>query len=67
MRRTPGMGQGEAVVYLHAMLGELRSMAEAEQFDMLAYLIDMAYIEAGDIVRGKRPSRVGNQQGNRTA
>lgn len=67
MRRTPEEGHGETVVYLHAMLGELRALAEAQKLDMLAYLIDMAYTEAGDIIRGRRPSRVGKQQRNGTA
>ena len=44
--------------YLQSMLGQLRTMAEAERCDMLAYLIGMAYIEASDIIRGERPSRV---------
>ncbi len=64
MRRTPEWGHGDAVVYLQAMLGELRGIAEAEKLDMLAYLIDMACTEAEDIVRGRRPSRVGKQQRN---
>jgi hypothetical protein len=42
---------------LQQMLGELRIMAEAERYDMLAYLLEMAYIEASDIIRGQRPSR----------
>ncbi|CAG1011046.1 MAG: hypothetical protein F9K19_01520 [Rhizobiaceae bacterium] len=67
MRRTPEKGHGDTVAYLHAMLGELRDMAEAERFDMLAYLIDMAYTEAGDIIRGRRPSRLGKQERNGTA
>ncbi len=41
--------------YLQSMLGQLRTMAEAERCDMLAYLIEMAYLEAGDIIRGERP------------
>lgn len=45
------------LVYIHAMLGELRAMAEAERCDMLAYLIEMAAIEAGDVMRGQRTSR----------
>lgn len=44
--------------YIQAMLGQLRTMAEAERCDMLAYLIEMAYIESGDIIRGERPERV---------
>lgn len=44
--------------YIQAMLGQLRTMAEAERCNMLAYLIEMAYVEAGDIIRGERPPRV---------
>jgi hypothetical protein len=47
---------------MQSMLGQLRTMAEAERCDMLAYLIEMAYVEASDIIRGERPARV--QQGN---
>lgn len=64
MPRTPDQGHGETVAYLHAMLGELRDLAEAEKLDMLAYLIDMACTEAGDIIRGRRPSRIGKQERN---
>jgi len=45
--------------YVQTMLGQLRTMAEAERCDMLAYLIEMAYVEASDIIRGERPERVG--------
>lgn len=64
MRRTPEGGHGDTVIYLQAMLGELRDIAEAEKLDMLAYLIDMACTEAADIIRGRRPSRIGKQQRN---
>ena len=46
------------------MLAQLRTMAEAEQCDMLAYLIEMAYLEASDILRGERPSRTAEQKQN---
>lgn len=42
------------VEYIHAMLGQLRVMAEGEKHDMLAYLIDMARVEAGEILRIER-------------
>lgn len=48
----------ERLRYIQAMLGELRVMADAERFDMVTYLIEMAYIEASDIARGQRPDRV---------
>ena len=46
MRRTAEKTGSETLGYIHAMLGELRGMAEAEKLDMLAYLIDMARQEA---------------------
>ena len=48
----------ETLSYLHQMLGELRTIAEAERYDMLAYLIEMAYIEVSDILGGNRPLRL---------
>ena len=50
----------ETLDYLQTMLGQLRTMAQGERYDMLAYLIEMAYVEASDIIRGERPPRVGN-------
>ena len=47
----------ESIAYIQQMLGELRTMAEIERCDMLTYMIEMAYIEAGDIRRGVRPMR----------
>lgn len=54
----------ETIDYIQAMLGQLRKMADAENSDVLAYLIEMAYIEAGDILRGERPLRSANNQRN---
>jgi hypothetical protein len=51
---------------MQSMLGQLRTMAEAERCDMLAYLIEMAYVEASDIIRGERPARV-QQDGRKGA
>ena len=48
----------ESIGYIQQMLGELRTLAEIERCDMLTYLIEMAYVEAGDIRRGQRPMRV---------
>lgn len=48
----------ETLDYMQSMLGQLRTMAQAERCDMLAYLIEMAYVEASDIIRGDRPARV---------
>ncbi|TKT76828.1 hypothetical protein [Aquamicrobium sp. LC103] len=53
--------------YIQSMLGQLRTMAEAERCDMLAYLIEMSYVEASDIIRGDRPSRVREDERNHAA
>jgi hypothetical protein len=63
-RRSIAMRQGysqrrtDSLDYMQSMLGQLRTMAEAERCDMLAYLIEMAYVEVSDILRGDRPLRV---------
>lgn len=49
----------ERLEYVHSMLGELRKMADAEQHRMLAYFIDMAYVEAGDRLRAQATPQVG--------
>jgi hypothetical protein len=48
----------ENIAYLRQMLGELRTVANNEGADMLRYLIEMAYVEAGDILTGLRPLSV---------
>lgn len=48
----------DSLDYLQSMLRELREIAQAERHDMLCYLIEMAYVEASDIIRGERPMRV---------
>lgn len=48
----------QKISYVRQMLGELRAISEGEGCDMLCYLIEMAYVEAGDIQLGKRPSSV---------
>jgi len=53
--------------YIHSMLGQLRRMADDDDHRMLAYLIEMACMEAHDIMRGQRPSRVRHDEGNGTA
>lgn len=62
MARSGEDKRSETLYYIQSMLGQLRTMAEAERCDMLSYLIEMAYIEASDIVRGERPSRVNQQK-----
>jgi len=58
MRPYQNPRRTDTLDYIQAMLGQLRTMAEAERCDMLAYLIEMAYVETGDIIRGERPERI---------
>ncbi|MGE3869216.1 MAG: hypothetical protein AB7F51_06880 [Pseudorhodoplanes sp.] len=66
MPSRPGM-RSDTLDYLQSMLGQLRLMAEAERCDMLGYLIEMAYIEVGDIIRGERPARLQADEGSHVA
>lgn len=57
----------EKVAYIRQMLGELRGVASNEGAEMLCYLIEMAFVEAGDILSGKRLLSFANAQGNQAA
>ncbi len=57
----------ETVDYVRSMLKQLQEMAQTEDDDMLAYLIEMAHIEACDILRGVKPSRIAIDKGNSAA
>ncbi|MAS15113.1 MAG: hypothetical protein CMH69_17600 [Nitratireductor sp.] len=58
MGEHSGGGRSDALDYMQAMLGQLRTMALAERCDLLAYMIEMAYLEASDIIRGDQPYRL---------
>lgn len=53
----------EALEYVRSMLGELNDIARRERFDMIAYLLEMACVEAADMLaretapRRRRTSR----------
>jgi hypothetical protein len=49
----------ETIAYVRHMLGELRILAQCEGCEMLSYLIEMAYVEAGDVQLGRRRSKLG--------
>ena len=51
------------IAYIRQMLGELGSVARNENADMLCYLIEMAYLEAGDVLAGTRPRSVFEKSG----
>ncbi|RFC67269.1 MULTISPECIES: hypothetical protein [Mesorhizobium] len=48
MMNDAGHEQLLAIEYIAAMLGQLRLMAQSKDLNVLAYLIDMAQIEAGE-------------------
>ncbi|RLQ87716.1 hypothetical protein [Notoacmeibacter ruber] len=48
----------ETLDYLQSMLRELVLLAQSERYDILAYMIEMAYIECSDVIRGERPHRL---------
>jgi hypothetical protein len=58
MHAQPGRKRTETLDYIQSMLAQLRKMAEAEHCDMLAYLIEMAYLEANDTLVTERRSNV---------
>jgi hypothetical protein len=45
--------EAETLEYIRAMLRELRSLAKGERAEMLSYLIEMAYVEASDLLRNE--------------
>lgn len=55
----------ENIAYIRQMLGELRQVARNEGADMLCYLIEMAYVEAGDIQAGRRGTSFSQGQRNK--
>lgn len=55
-------GQAETLEYIQAMLRQLAGMARAERCEMLTYLLEMAYVEAGDIIRGVRPTSLAGER-----
>ena len=55
-------GTRENLAYIRQMLAELRQVASREGADMLCYLIEMAYVEAGDIQAGLRPLSIGGDR-----
>lgn len=46
----------ERISYVKQMLGELTQVARAEQAELLVYLLEMAFQEAGDLLGGRAPA-----------
>jgi len=49
-----GNNSDQNIHYIRQMLGELRGVAESEKAEMLCYLIEMAFMEAGDLVEQRK-------------
>ncbi|WP_265518469.1 hypothetical protein [Nitratireductor luteus] len=52
-RRYPNQ-RAETLDYLQSMLRQFRAMAAAEGCEMLVYFLEMAYVEANDLLREER-------------
>ena len=54
----PSRQRVEALDYIRSMLTELNEIARREKFDMVAYLLEMACVEAADVLaREAAPKR----------
>lgn len=63
-RAAPDVSQRDTLDYMRTILSELSAIARKQRLDMLAYLVEMAYVEATDLLaredapgRGKRTRR----------
>ena len=56
----------ERISYVKQMLGELSQVARSERADLLVYLLEMAYTEAGDILTGKSQAASRHVKRNQT-
>ncbi|PSH63086.1 MULTISPECIES: hypothetical protein [Phyllobacterium] len=57
----------ESARFIQQMLGELRAMAKTNRLEMLAYLIEIAYIESSDQLRKEIGAGSGISQRNVSA
>jgi hypothetical protein len=57
----------ESARFIQQMLGELRAMAKTNRLEMLAYLIEIAYIESSDQLRKEIGASSGINQRNVSA
>lgn len=57
----------ERISYIKQMLAELSQVARAERADLLAYLLEMAFTEAADLLSGSAPMNSRQVNRNETA
>ena len=48
----------EKVRYLHGLLREMKDIADSERMQFLSHLLEMAYIESGDILRASNQAQL---------
>ena len=48
----------EKVRYLHGLLREMKDIADSERMQFLSHLLEMAYVESGDILRADNQMKV---------
>ena len=65
--RDSQINRTENARFIQQMLGQLRAMAKSNRLDMLAYLIEIAYIESSDQLRKDIGVRSGVNQRNISA
>lgn len=58
MRQDVETDRADSLDFLRSMLVQLRGIAESQKFEMVAYLIEMAYLETEDAIRGERPLKI---------
>ncbi len=51
---TSDVDRRENIAYIRQLVGELRQIAGREHADLLCYFLEMAYMEAGDLMAGKQ-------------
>ena len=44
----------ERLEYVRCLLGEMRGITQGDRHDLLTYLVEMAYVEASDMLRAGR-------------
>ncbi|MBL0374833.1 hypothetical protein JJB09_22730 [Rhizobium sp. KVB221] len=59
-------GTLERISYIKQMLAELSQVARTERAELLVYLLEMAFTEAGDLLSGKSVTSLAHVNRNET-
>jgi hypothetical protein len=65
--QSPDDQGSDIITYVRQMLAELRTIAAGQKEEMLVYLIEMAAVEASDIVSRRKAGSYGEIDGNEPA